>query len=129
VRVGRIVIALIVLGIVSACSAKSEIPYSDLPEDGDAMHGEQLFNTQVELVPSCASCHNDEATVSPELAGVGERAATRVEGQSAREYLFYSITEPRQYIVEGYGDGMYNDYDETFSPQDIADLIAYLEGL
>jgi hypothetical protein len=53
-------------------------------------------------------------------------AGERVEGESAREYTFYAIAEPGRYIVEGYGNAMYNRYDENLSPQEIADLIAYL---
>jgi cytochrome c553 len=83
-----------------------------------------LFNTGA--IPPCAACHVAPFTASPSLEGFGETAATRVEGMSAQEYAFYSIVQPEAYIVEGFGNAMYNKYGEDLSAQDIADLIAYL---
>jgi mono/diheme cytochrome c family protein len=124
------IILLMTLGLLlAACTANAPttIQYSEIPETGDAVHGEELFNTSVNLAPACVGCHIPNNPASPSLDGFGEVAGTRVEGQSAREYTFYSIVEPDRYTVEGYGVGiMYNKYDENLSAQDIADLIAYL---
>jgi hypothetical protein len=65
-------------------------------------------------------------SASPDLAGFADRAGEQVEGQDAREYAFYSITEPGRYVVEDFGNVMYDQYDEKLTPQQIADLIAYL---
>lgn len=108
---------------------ETTLPYSELPADGDAVSGEKLFVQQIGVSPSCASCHNPDATASPHLEGFGELAGTRVEGETAHEYAFYSIVEPPRYLVEGYGNAMYNRYDENLDPQDIADLVAYLLSL
>ena len=117
--------------ILSACNANppSIISYDALPATGDIERGAALFSQQINLAPPCFACHNETAAASPALAGFGERAGTRVEGQDAREYAFYSIVEPGRFIVEGFGNAMYNQYDENLSPQEIADLIAYLLSL
>jgi cytochrome c2 len=89
----------------------------------------------------CASCHNlefdDQESISaPGFKGLADRAATRVPGQSAEEYLRESIVDPGAYIVQGSveGDwqghsgsrGMPTNYGETLSEQDINDLIAFM---
>lgn len=125
----RYLLVLTLLMFLAACTANppTTIPYSALPETGDVVRGEELFNTQINLAPPCGACHIATNPASPLLDGFGAIAGTRVEGQSAREYAFYSIVEPDRYTVEGFGVGiMYNQYDENLSAQDIADLIAYL---
>jgi cytochrome c553 len=120
------IVLLLVLGIaLAACTAKSnnQLRFEDLPE-GDASRGEALYTTSV--APPCVSCHVAPFTASPDLAGYAERAEMRVVGMSAEEYSFYSIVEPERYIVEGFGNAMYNEYGEELSAQQVADLIAYL---
>jgi len=107
----------------------SVIPYSEIPPEGDPVRGEQLFNQQVNIAPTCVSCHNADSNASPSLDGYGDIAGTRVEGETAHEYTFYAIAEPGRYLVPNYGNAMYNQYDELLEPQDIADLIAYLLSL
>lgn len=122
---------LLIVGILllAACdnNPPSSIAYDELPADGDASRGEMLFNQTAS--PPCMACHQENATASPALAGFGAVAETRVDGQSAREYAFYSIVEPARHIVEGYGNAMPATYDDMLSPQDIADLIAYVLSL
>jgi mono/diheme cytochrome c family protein len=124
----RYLLILALLLFLAACTAtsSSSIQYSDIPETGDAVHGEELFNSSVNLAPPCIGCHIPANTASPSLDGFGTTAGSRVEGQSAREYAFYSIVEPDRHIVEGFGNAMYNQYDEKLTAQDIADLIAYV---
>lgn len=122
----QLIIGLIFLLLLAGCETNpsSEIAYSDLPENGDSANGEVLFTEQ-----ACIACHVEGATGAPTLADFAERAGTSVDGQSAREYTFYSITEPAQHIVEGYGNAMPNNYDSRMTSQEIADLIAYLLDL
>jgi cytochrome c553 len=122
----RTLIMLVLLLILAACTSPTSLQYSDIPETGDAARGEELFNTSTNLAPACLGCHITGSSASPPLDGFGEIAGSRVEGESAREYTFYSIVEPERHIVEGYGNAMYNQYDEKLSPQDIADLIEYI---
>ena len=120
------IIAITMTLIFTACNANppSTISFEALPESGDIANGERLFTEQ-----ACFACHTNEATGSPLLDGLSERAGSTIEGQSAREYIFYSITEPAQYIPEGFGNVMPNNYDENMTVSEIADLIEYLLSL
>jgi mono/diheme cytochrome c family protein len=122
---------MLVLPILAACNPNppSVIDYDDLPPEGDAARGEQIFNEQINAQPACSSCHADNNNASPDLTGFGERAEDRVAEQESREYAFYSIVEPGRYIVDDFGNAMPNQYDDKLTPQDIADLIAYLLSL
>ncbi|MEM6527508.1 MAG: cytochrome c [Chloroflexota bacterium] len=114
--------------ILAACGgSESVVSYADLPTEGDPVRGEALYFQASGLSPACSACHVAEAAGAPVLdENYPALAAQRVAGQDAHEYTFYAIVEPGQYIVEGYGNAMYNRYDENLEPQDIADLIAYL---
>lgn len=121
------IIAVSLILILTACagSPPSTISFDNLPENGDITNGELLFTTQ-----ACFACHMvEEATATPLLDGLAERAGSTVEGQSAREYIFYSIVEPAQHIAEGFGNVMPNNYDESMTAPEIADLIEYLLSL
>ena len=87
---------------------------------GDAQLGEELF------AATCSGCHGDADAAGPARVGMGERAAERVEGMSAEEYLHESIVDPSAYIVEGYQDIMPHDYEEQFSEEEINSIVAYL---
>jgi NitT/TauT family transport system substrate-binding protein len=92
---------------------------------GNADHGQALFTSL-----GCVACHavdSDAVLVGPSLKGVGERAATRVEGLSAEDYLHQSIAEPGAYVVEGFQPIM-PEFD-TLSAGDLNDLVAYLMTL
>ncbi len=110
---------------------------------GNADHGQKIFAQQVKLASGtnapCTACHSltpGEVKVGPSLAGVASRAGAREPGKTAEQYIRESIQQPNAYIVpdsptfqangksvmpEGLGNQM--------SPQDLADLIAYLETL
>lgn len=110
---------------------------------GDAARGQKLF-AQTEKMANqsnapCTACHSlvpNEVKVGPSLAGIAGRAATREPGKTAEQYIRESIQQPNAFIVtddpkfqangksvmpEGLGNLM--------SPQDLADLIAYLQTL
>ena len=98
---------------------------------GDVERGAQLFAQGRDDAPPCLTCHRVVSnqvgfSVGPNLAGIAERARTKVAGLTADEYLRQSILEPGRYIVSGYRDIMYPDYTAHFTEQDIQDLIAYL---
>lgn len=116
--------------MLAACSQNkpSAIAYEALPSQGDPARGAEIFNLPINGAPQCSACHIPGLTTgaSPDLTGFSAVAGERVPGESAREYTFYAITEPGRFITPGYGNAMYNQYDTKLSPQDIADLIAYL---
>ena len=128
-RVG--IVCLIILFSLVACNANpsSSVSEQDIPDSGDADNGALLFSEGKDDAVPCAGCHNETGVASPNLNGFGAVAGSRVEGESAYEYTFHSIVEPGRFIVEGYGNAMPNQYDEVFTPQEIADLIAYLLSL
>ncbi|MCL4248887.1 MAG: c-type cytochrome [Anaerolineae bacterium] len=101
---------------------------------GDAARGDAIFHQGVNGSPPCSSCHLTAAgaygfSLGPNLAGIGERAATRVAGLDADAYIRQSVLDPRAYLVPGFRDIMYPDFAAHFDDQDITDLIAYLLSL
>ena len=101
---------------------------------GDAALGESLFNEfQPEASFACATCHlaNSEAwLIGPGLLGISQRAAARVEGQSAPEYIQNSIRNPSLFVVAGFPDNlMPKVYGDIFTDEQINNLIAYLMTL
>ena len=96
---------------------------------GDPERGKELFNAPaVAGQAGCTSCHSlepDVTLVGPSLAGVATRAAQRVPGMSAAEYLKQSLLNPNAYVVEGFPQGVMPTY-KGLSEQDLQDLIAFL---
>jgi mono/diheme cytochrome c family protein len=86
----------------------------------DPANGEKLFAS------NCGGCHGAADGAGPALTGMGERAASRVEGLSAEEYLHQSIVEPGAYVVEGFSNIMPATYGEKFSEQELNDIVAYI---
>jgi mono/diheme cytochrome c family protein len=88
--------------------------------EGDPAAGEAIFAN------TCAGCHGEQDSAGPALPGMGERAATRIEGMSAEEYLHQSIVDPGAYLAESYGNIMPPSYGDQYSAQELADIIAYI---
>lgn len=95
------------------------------PSGPDASAGETIFAT------NCTACHNTNADrlVGPGLAGIGTTAETRVDGQSADEYLRASILDPGAYVVPDFGEISSMPPFPQFSDQDLENVIAYLKTL
>lgn len=99
---------------------------------GDSAHGAEIFAAGARGAPPCITCHGGADSpfrLAPDLAGIFERAASRVEGLSAEEYVLQSIIDPEAYLVPGYRALMYPLYGDDLTEQDIADLVAYLQTL
>ncbi|MBN1965611.1 MAG: cytochrome c [Anaerolineae bacterium] len=98
---------------------------------GDATNGDTIFH---QLYPeagfACATCHytdREDRLVGPGLLGIPSRAATRVAGQSAEQYIHNAIVNPSDYVVESFPDMlMPHIYGDLFTEQEVADLVAYL---
>jgi nitric oxide reductase subunit C len=114
-------------------------PASDEP----VAMGEALFRASP---PACFTCHSTSPGVilaGPPVAGMARRAAEVVEGEkyegratTAEEYIRESILEPHAHITEGpefYAvEGrsiMPDNYDETLTPEQVEQLVAYLMSL
>jgi cytochrome c len=114
----------------------STIQPSNIPADfvvGNTQTGKAIFlgEKKIEGMLPCVVCHyvdNDQRVlVGPDLSGLGDRAGSRVAGQSAVEYLYASIRAPDAYVVEGFPAGTMNKkYDQNLTQQDVEDLVAYL---
>ena len=84
----------------------------------------------------CATCHVLDdlgwtGNIGPNLNTVGTRAATRVSGQTAEEYLHNSLRVPGEFIVPGYSNQMPQFNPEpnqtNYMPEDhLNAIIAYL---
>jgi cytochrome c2 len=112
--------------VLYACAGQASASSLGNPEDGKI-----LFNqTRIGEAPACGTCHSveaDKVIVGPSLAGVGTRAAERIPGKSATEYLRESIINPNSYIVNGFSAGvMYQRFKDTLTDEQIYNLIAYL---
>jgi mono/diheme cytochrome c family protein len=105
-------------------AAVSQADLDALPP-GDATAGQNVFTAA-----GCAACHSLEPevkVVGPSLAGVATRAAARRPGYSAELYLYESMVQPNAYVVDGFQpDVMPRTFQETLTPQNLADLIAFL---
>lgn len=102
--------------------------FADLPP-GDARRGEALFRGGAQ--PPCISCHIfGQTAAAPDLQRNAPEWDRRKPGMSAQEYLLESIWNPNAYIVQGYQPNiMPQIYSRQLTPQQIADLIAYLMTL
>ena len=99
---------------------------------GDAAVGRQLFlGTAGNISPSCSSCHTltSDTLVGPGMAGLYDRAGSRVPGQSADEYITQSIREPGEFITEGFTNAMPAFGADQIDEQDLADLLAFFEEM
>ena len=113
--------------LLAGCATANTSNYQSLPS-GDVSRGAQLFQQSVNGAPPCASCHSLDGSliVGPSVKGISTRAGTRIAGMDAPNYIYQSVTRPAAYIVSGYSNLMYNQFDQKLTPEQIADLIAYL---
>ena len=82
----------------------------------------------------CRTCHTIGQTGAlrfPDLEGIAVRAATRIPGMSALDYIAQSMYDPESYIVEGFNPGMpvINRPPIGLTDQEILTVMAYLQSL
>lgn len=108
---------------VPAEVAPTAVPEAQDAATGDATNGEALFAAQ-----GCSGCHStgENSVVGPGLSGVSVRAETRVEGQSANDYLTMSIKSPNDFLVPDFPGIMPGNFGSSMSETEISDLVAYL---
>jgi mono/diheme cytochrome c family protein len=87
---------------------------------------------------ACTACHIDANTgpawlPTPTEPGIGVRAETRYtetgytgKATTPDQYLYESISDPAVYLVPGFQNIMPGTFSSQLSPQDMADIIAYL---
>ena len=122
----RFLVASLLITVISGCGGSEA---TELPA-GPAKSGAELFDAKVlGGNPGCVTCHSlspGTNLIGPSLAGIATRAADRIAGTSAAEYLHGSITSPAAFIVGGYKDQMPDDWSEVLTAAEIDALVAYL---
>lgn len=129
VQMMKTIAVLLGILLLAACSSTEQPTLSvDTLPPGDAAHGAELFTASTNGAPPCSTCHtlDESVVIGPSLMGYGERAATRISDKSAEEYTFESITQPASFLAPGFANVMYTNYAAVFTPQEVADLMAYL---
>jgi mono/diheme cytochrome c family protein len=92
---------------------------------GDPTAGKVVFTAQ-----GCGGCHTFTAagtsgTVGPDLNKLADYAKTANQGTEA-EFVSKSITDPGAYVQSGYPNGVMPTSYTSLSPQQLADLTAFL---
>lgn len=111
--------------VVVKSAAEADAELAKLPA-GNAADGEKQFT-----LAGCVGCHaqeKDKKLVGPSFYGLFIRAANGKPGYSAKAYLYESIVNPNEHVVEGYQPNiMQQTYAKTLSQQNMADLLAWIE--
>ena len=114
-----LLIAAVFLG---ACGSGASVPPTPTM-DPFILQGQQVFNSR------CATCHAlvpDTVIIGPSLYGVATRAETRVEDQTAEEYITLSILRPGDYVVEGFNNVMITNLAKELTNEEMNALVAFL---
>ncbi|MBC7878068.1 MAG: cytochrome c [Anaerolineales bacterium] len=120
-----IFLCMLVMLVLPACSAISPAQPTPTP-DPFIVQGRQVFNAR------CATCHALEPNttiIGPSLSDIATVAETRVDGQSAEEYIQLAILRPGDYIVEGYNNVMITNLSKELTNEDMNALVAFLMTL
>lgn len=122
------IILLFVLFLV-ACGGDAT-PTSTAPPTAtlspEAARGKTLFSQH------CGACHStipDTVIVGPSLAGIAARAETRKAGQDGRTYLYTSILQPGDFLVDGYDNLMPATLGKQLTGEELDAVVAYLMTL
>ncbi len=108
-----------------ACGQSTEEP---APETAVPLTAEQEVGKTV-FSRDCAACHSlieETIVVGPPMAGIAGRAGERVQGQDARTYLYNSILDPADYIVDGFQDLMPTNFGKQLTGEEMDAVVAYM---
>ena len=111
--------------VLSACTGTAAPAPTPTP-DRFILQGQAVFTAR------CATCHAlvpDTIIIGPSLYGLVARAETRVEGQSAEEYVLMSILRPGDYVVEGFNNVMITNLAKELTSEEMNALVAFLMTL
>jgi nitric oxide reductase subunit C len=121
-------LALILVLTATACGGE-EATSGTGPKDGETLFAQTTLGNR-QGCPACHSLTERTIVIGPSLAGIGARAAERVPGLSATDYLRQSILDPSAHVVDGYQPGeMPGGWDEVLSDDQVDALVDYLAGL
>jgi cytochrome c2 len=126
----------LLLFFITACTDQSETAKKMIEPINLVAQGKALFNQKhlgKDKVIGCVLCHSIEAgqvIIGPSLAGLSQRAAHLVKGETAEQYIRNAIINPDAYIVEGFTPAvMLSNFAEALSKDEIEALVAYLMTL
>lgn len=116
---------------------QNEVEPPEVTELSEEMTVEEMIETGREIAEGkglCLTCHTigqSGALRFPDLQGIGSRAADRVPGMSAEEYLRESLYDPNAYVVSGFDPGMPSADRPPIglTDEEIVTVIAYLQSL
>jgi mono/diheme cytochrome c family protein len=120
-----VLLGLILFISLAACSVATPVPPTPTPS-ALVLQGQKVFTAR------CATCHAlvpDTIIIGPSLYGIATLAETRVEGQSADEYILLSILRPGDYIVEGFNNVMITNFSKELTNEDMNALVAFMMTL
>jgi mono/diheme cytochrome c family protein len=89
---------------------------------GNPSKGKDIFTKVAN--PACATCHTYKPAGA--TAKVGPDLDTALKGKPAA-FIQESIVNPSAEIAKGYSDIMPKTYAQALSPQQVADLVAFLK--
>lgn len=93
---------------------------------GNADEGLKLYNSL-----GCVGCHSlekDVRMVGPSFYNVYDTAKTRMPDMGPKEYLYDSIVNPNDHVVETYQPNlMPQTFAQQMTPQQMADMLAWFE--
>lgn len=123
------VFLLLLFLFLAACGGSAGAQPAATPA---ATLGPQAALGQSVFSRSCAACHSTfpgTTIVGPSLAGIAVTAETRVEGQDALTYLYSSILQPGDFLVDGYDDLMPAALGKQLTGEQLDAVVAYLMTL
>lgn len=116
---------------------QNEVEPPEVTELSEDLSVEEMIETGREIAEGkglCLTCHTigqSGALRFPDLQDIGARAADRVPGLSAEEYLRQSLYEPNEYVVSGFNPGMppVDRPPVDLTDEEILTVIAYLQSM
>lgn len=118
--------------ILDITSLTTEEIFAGLPDDVVAaiQAGDATAGAQIAQLNGCVGCHSLEkggVLVGPSWYGIANQAIKRVPGESPAFYLYHSVANPGEFVLNGYPAGvMPANYADSLSTEDMGNLIAYL---
>lgn len=109
-------------------AAAAPVKKVELPP-GNAANGAKVFAAK-----TCSACHTVSSVpgatgaVGPKLDGLGARAASRVSGLGAEDYIKQSIENPTAFVAPGFAPSM-PALRASMNEQEFSDLVAFLAKL
>lgn len=119
----RVLLVLVATAVFAACTTAAPTPPPTATLSPEARLGKRVFAQQ------CGSCHSlsaDTVIVGPSMAGIATRAADRVSHQDARRYIYASILNPGDFIVDGFDDQMPTNFGKTLTGEELDGVVAFL---